>query len=230
MDANEVCFVSIANKTATARKRSLESKNASTDAGGTGSIGIVTQALQYSRDNFLSRPMRELRRAALPSEASKIWVGRAAADSWLRTGIKTLEVTLARCIYWSPCAKAGSACPILCPGTHRGRRPPGPRGYGLRLRRRLRRLARPSQPRPRRRSLPRAIRPHFQNPHLGGWTGPANLPIGPPTEVPAPPERSPLYRRFGFFPGPVSSARGRVLHQPCAWRQPAFSAVASVSP
>jgi hypothetical protein len=53
---------------------------------------IITQALQYTRDNFMSRPTRKLRRTALPGEAPEIRMGRAAADFWSRTGIKNREL------------------------------------------------------------------------------------------------------------------------------------------
>src|ERR1700704_519271 len=98
----------------------------------------------------------------------------------------------------------GGSITHLYRDTRREHHPGGLHACELRSRRRRRRLARPSPLRPRRRFLLRATRPHFPNPHLRGWTIPANLRIARPSVAPVLPAQIPRYPRFGFFRERVS--------------------------
>src|SRR5713226_3663515 len=117
-----------------------------------------------------------------------------------------------------------AAVTTLHPDIRRGRRPPEPRGYGLRGCYASRLLQRPSPRRPRKRSLPRLARSHSPNPHLRRWIFPANLPIAVPGSAYVLQEQMPRFRLFAFplervsRGYPWSSRRGT-----SCWRGPSFS-------
>src|SRR6266852_3307433 len=114
-----------------------------------------------------------------------------------------------------------AAVTTLHPDIRRGRRPPEPRGYGLRGCYASRLLQRPSPRRPRKRSLPRLARSHSPNPHLRRWIFPANLPIAVPGSAYVLQEQMPRFRlssgtRFSrvplvFAPGDFLLARAFVF-------------------